>query len=159
MKQSKYTKELLEPIVKNANSYAQVIRELNLKLTGGNYRMIQQRIRFNEIDTSHFTGMLWSKGKTRYTHTSLIRPRTSDEEVFCINSSFQSSKLGKRLAEKIDYKCSICGTIKWNDLPLTLHVDHINGISNDNRLENLRFLCPNCHQQTETWGNNKRGRD
>lgn len=52
----------------------------------------------------------------------------------------------------IPYQCSLCNLIdSWNDKPITLQLDHINGINNDNRLINLRFLCPNCHSQTETF--------
>ncbi|NDH09841.1 MAG: hypothetical protein EBY16_09610 [Gammaproteobacteria bacterium] len=52
----------------------------------------------------------------------------------------------------IDHKCSECGiTNEWNNKPIVLQLDHINGINNDNRLSNLRFLCPNCHSQTETF--------
>lgn len=54
----------------------------------------------------------------------------------------------------MEYKCDICGnTGLWLGKKITLHLDHINGISNDHRMINLRFLCPNCHQQTSTWGN------
>ena len=53
------------------------------------------------------------------------------------------------------YKCKECGiSEKWNNKPIILHLDHINGINNDNRLENLRFLCPNCHSQTDTYCSN-----
>ena len=52
----------------------------------------------------------------------------------------------------LPYKCAICGNTEWNGKTLSLELDHINGINNDNRLENLRFLCPNCHSQTTTYG-------
>lgn len=60
----------------------------------------------------------------------------------------------------IPYKCSECGlTDSWNNKSITLQLDHVNGINNDNRLKNLRFLCPNCHSQTETFcGSNKDAR-
>lgn len=52
--------------------------------------------------------------------------------------------------------CEICGQGNiWNGHPLILQLDHINGNHNDNRLENLRIICPNCHTQTKTWGNKK----
>lgn len=67
---------------------------------------------------------------------------------------YPTDKLKKRLiSEKIlDKVCVECGiTDSWNDKPIVLHLDHINGVNNDHRLENLRLLCPNCHSQTDTW--------
>lgn len=64
----------------------------------------------------------------------------------------------KRILEEnlLEYKCDICGIFKWNSKPISLHLDHINGINSDHKLENLRFLCPNCHSQTNTYtGKNK----
>ena len=57
-----------------------------------------------------------------------------------------------RKHDLIPYKCAICGLTEWNGKTLSLELDHINGINDDNRLENLRFLCPNCHSQTDTYG-------
>lgn len=71
---------------------------------------------------------------------------------------YQSNKLKKRLLKEniLDDKCDICGIDEWNGKKLIMQLDHINGISNDHRLENIRLLCPNCHSQTDTWcGRNK----
>ena len=59
----------------------------------------------------------------------------------------------KRLIQEniLEYKCAICGLIEWQNHPLVLQLDHINGNNTDNRLENLRLLCPNCHSQTDTY--------
>ena len=56
----------------------------------------------------------------------------------------------------LPYECNECKISEWNSKKLSLHLDHINGINGDNRIENLRFLCPNCHSLTETYtGKNK----
>lgn len=57
----------------------------------------------------------------------------------------------------LPYRCVMCGnTGEWNGKPITLEIDHINGDHLDNRLDNIRFLCPNCHSQTETFRGKKR---
>jgi 5-methylcytosine-specific restriction endonuclease McrA len=161
VRKSKYTKELLQPIVEDSYSMAEVLRKLNLKVVGGNYRYISCRIRYLGISTEHFLGRAWAKGKTKKTDVGVAkcvrRNRLKDKEVFCENSMFVGGgRLAKRLVDLgWEYKCNRCGLADWQGEPITLHIDHINGIGNDNRFENLRFLCPNCHQQTETWGNKK----
>ena len=66
---------------------------------------------------------------------------------------YQSNKIRIRLIKEgiKDHKCECCGLSEWMGVPISLEVDHINGINNDHRLENLRILCPNCHAQTDTY--------
>ena len=66
---------------------------------------------------------------------------------------FQTYKLNKRLLKEgiFENKCAICEITDWQGKPLTMQLDHINGCSHDHRLENLRFLCANCHTQTDTF--------
>lgn len=90
-------------------------------------------------------------------------PRTN-EDVFVENSTYARHNIKKRLIKQklIEYKCSLCPNEGFhNEKPLVLQLDHVNGINNDNRLENLRFLCPNCHSQQETFAakNRKRKRE
>ena len=77
-----------------------------------------------------------------------------DSEVFIENAApLNGNSLTKRLLrDGLAYVCAHCGIIEWHGKPLRLHLDHINGINNDNRRENLRLLCPNCHSQTDTYG-------
>lgn len=86
----------------------------------------------------------------------------SFEECFCKNSKIARQSVKKKIIKNhlLQYKCDICGNDgTWNNLPLSLQLDHINGNNNDNRLENLRFLCPNCHSQTDTFSGKHNKKD
>ena len=78
----------------------------------------------------------------------------SNEDMFIEDSPHTNSRIRQRIEEDnlIEYRCFDCNIVDtWNGKPIKLQLDHINGIRNDNRLENLRWLCPNCHSQTETF--------
>lgn len=165
LRKSKYTKELLDPIVKKATSIAKVLRELNLKPTGGNYRNIKGHIMRHKLDMSHFTGRAWSRGKTVNTSSSVKRITRlisyKDSEIFKRDTNWNNRELIKRLLKQGRiYSCKIRGcplydivNPAWAGKKLTLHLDHIDGNRTNNERSNLRFICPNCHQQTKTWGN------
>lgn len=157
MGRRKYTKEYLEEKVKECNSISSLLRKCEVRVNGGNHRHIAGLLKEYNIDISHFLGASWSRGRTIET-CEIIRNKTnkvrkSNDEVFRINSKVTQHTLRKRYLEKIfEKKCYNCGIVNWLDKPITLHLDHINGSHTDNRFENLRLLCPNCHQQTSTWG-------
>lgn len=149
---NKYTKEILEPIVKISYSIAHVLRNLGLKPAGGNYRHIPKLIKEFGIDISHFTGKAWNKGK-KFSSKKPI-------ELYLTNSiKVSSNNLRKRLLkEKIfEYKCYSCSNTSWLDRPIPLELEHIDGNHYNNKLENLTLLCPNCHALTPTYrGKNKK---
>lgn len=150
---SKYTEEEFIEAVKTSTSIRQVLSKIGVKEAGGNYKVAKDKIKRLNLDTSHFTGMGWLKGQT-HKHT------TKPIEYYLTEDSYhQSYKLKLRLiAEGIKkHKCECCGITEWMGEPTPIELDHINGNNRDNRLENLRILCPNCHAQTDTYrGKNKK---
>lgn len=81
------------------------------------------------------------------------------EKVMVKNSTYGRSHLKKRIIQNklIEYRCSCCGIgPEWNGKPMPLILDHINGLNNDNRIENLRFVCSNCDSQLDTYKSRNR---
>lgn len=140
---SKYTKEILEPAAKSVHSIAALIRVLGIKFSSGTHSYIKERLKTLGIDTSHFTGQAWNRNRRH--------PIRSVEQILRDGHirRVQGATLRKALVQiGRSYECVSCdnnGT--WNNEPLTLEVDHINGKWSDNRPENLQFICPNCHSQ------------
>lgn len=143
--------------VKHNFSMRQVLLKLGLVEAGGNYQHVQRIIRELNLDTSHFLGKGWAKNQ-RFS----FRKKISFREIMVKNSSYQSHKLKERLfIEGIKQKaCELCGwNLKSLDGRIPLELDHINGVHTDQRLSNLRILCPNCHalQLTHRGRNKKKG--
>lgn len=137
----KYTQEELANIVKISISYKDLAKKLGYMSFSGNTKKFLER-KFSNFDTSHFN------------KTTHLTSRTA-ENIFIKDSTADQSTLRKWYYENkyTPYICSICGQKPiWQEKPLTLILDHINGINNDDRLENLRWVCPNCNQQLGTTG-------
>lgn len=148
MKSKGWSKESLIQAAKISTSIRQLLHKLNLREAGGNYAQIKKYLKLYQIDTSHFRGQGWNKGLTGFS-----KPLLSLEQILVTESSFQSHKLKRRLfaAGLKSPSCEECGWSKRSeDGRIPLELDHINGHSRDNRLENLRILCPNCHSLKPT---------
>lgn len=150
-----WTDEDLIKAVALSRSIRQVIFRLRLVPAGGNYRQVQRRIVLLKLDVSHFTGKGRNKGKRYH-----CKSRTPIEALLIAGSVVQSYKLKLRLFETglKEPKCELCGWSETSiDGRIPVELDHQNGDNTDNRLENLRILCPNCHSlQLTHRGKNKK---
>jgi hypothetical protein len=139
MNHKKYTNELLIKAVTESKSFAEVLRKLELKQAGGTQYHIKKQVEQLGLDTSHFTGALWNKGRS-------LKPLNE-----------QKTKAGRRrfLILERGQKCEHCGLDSWCNKPITLEVHHIDGNRHNNITDNLLLLCPNCHSYTNYWRGKK----
>ena len=139
----------LAAIVKRCKSFAEVMRELEMRVNGGGYKAVQRRIEHAGIDTSHFTKRHGRGNRAKTPEDVLVVRTAGRERAYALRSAML--ELG------VPNRCAICGMAAiWQNRELVLQVDHIDGNYLDCRIGNLRFLCPNCHTQTETYGRAKR---
>jgi len=144
----KYTKPILEKAVAATTSIAGVLRYLRVKQSGGMHGHIKRRIQSFRIDTTHFTGQGWNKG--------LPDPKRLSAKAILVKNRCAGARDHRDLIKRalddcgVEEECDRCdcpGT--WRGLKLKLEIHHKNGDFTDNRLKNLSYLCPNCHQQHE----------
>lgn len=151
----KRTKTEIENAVLGAQSLKEVLDNLGLRAAGGNYSQLKKWLKFYGIDPPLYNG------RTK-TETAILFNRLSDEDIFVENSTYLNGTHIKKRLVNMGWKYECMGidcpnpNPVWRGKPLVLHLEHKNGIHCDNRLDNLEFLCPNCHTQTDTYAGRKR---
>ena len=136
------SKEEFKMLVAGSRSRGEILFKLKLKNSGYASKILNRRIESESINISHFI-----KGG------EITNVKIKDENVYVENSFYRHIRDRFFNDKIVEYKCSICNILPyWNNLTLTLQLDHINGNRYDNRKENLRWVCPNCHTQTKTFG-------
>lgn len=152
----KLSDEQFVELLKKSSTISEVLFKLGYSVKGNSwgFAKIRQRMSDLNLDGSVF------KGKSPITkYGSLHKVNASD--ILKPNCKHARSVLRRYVIKNnlIPYRCAICGCVEWQGRTLSLELDHINGINNDNCIENLRFLCPNCHSQTTTYGSRNQQRN
>jgi RNA polymerase subunit RPABC4/transcription elongation factor Spt4/5-methylcytosine-specific restriction endonuclease McrA len=142
-----FTKEELALAVANSLTIRSALTKLGCQSNQGHYYKVFHKLcQEYGIDYTHF-------------NPYNAQDRSRKPLRLEANTHHSSHDLKKRLVREglLEYRCLICGNAgEWQERQISLQLDHINGIHTDNRLENLRILCPNCHAQTETFGNKRK---
>ena len=145
----KLSDEQFVELLKKSSTISEVLFKLGYTVKGNSwgYSQVKRRMDDLNLDYSIFKG---KSAVIKITKLNNVRK----EDILKENCKHQRTVLRRYVIKNnlIPYKCAICGCTEWQGKTLSLELDHINGINNDNRLENLRFLCPNCHSQTSTYG-------
>jgi len=140
----KYKKESFSKVIKNSDNYVDACKNLNIGTSKGNRDTIKKYINLYSIDNSHF-----KDNKSN----SVFRDKIETVDILVENSTYQTTHLKNRLYKEglKQRKCELCGQGEmWEGKKMSLILDHINGVNNDNRIENLRIVCPNCNATLPT---------
>jgi len=155
MSKYKYTDRELAAAVAKSVSISQTMRLLGYtKIVGGSICCLRNKIDRLGIDRTHFTGQAWARGIPKTT-------KKTAADILVYTESMNRPRRNQLMRALVEVgrlvECEGChvGSI-YNGKPITLHIDHRDGNWNNNSEHNLRFLCPNCHSQTNTYGNKKR---
>jgi len=142
----RFTRDEAERAVRESRSHSEALRRLGLRPAGGNFRTLKKYAALWDISTEHFDPN-WA---TRQRNSVTRRPLS---EVLVANSTYNRGHLKRRLFEEglKQRTCEECGQGEvWRGREMALILDHVNGVGDDNRLENLRIVCPNCAATLDT---------
>lgn len=117
----------------------QLLIKLNLAYAGGNYGNMKRKLIALDADISHWKGQGWAK----------------DEQLKDWTEYSRASTLKPHLIKERGHQCEECKLEEWLNKPITLEVEHVDGNTCNNNLDNLKLLCPNCHSYTPTWRRKK----
>jgi hypothetical protein len=144
----KYTEEQFRDAWLSSNSVMECLRTLGLNEYGSAHQIAKDTARELGLDNSHMTGRGWLKGKT---HS--FSPSRPLNEILVYGKKENNTELKKKLvrAGLKEWKCERCGLDSWLGEKITIELEHVDGDNKNNTIENLMFLCPNCHSYTDTW--------
>ena len=144
----KLTDKEFSDLVKSSLNISEVLFKLGYTTVGNSwgYSQVKQRMQDLNLSGKDF------RGKSAIADCN-EKKEIDASKLLCENSKHARNILRSYILRNklLPYTCAICGITEWQGKTLSLELDHINGINNDNRIENLRFLCPNCHSQTDTY--------
>ena len=134
------SEEEFAQLVKESKSFYELAERIGYSKTGGGTNeALKKAVKERELDTSHFTGQWWNKDNHDYS-------------TFTNNSVKKNGKTTlKAIINLRGRKCENCGLIEWQGKPINLEIHHIDGNHNNNELENIQLLCPNCHSYTDNY--------
>jgi hypothetical protein len=142
----RFREQHLRDAIATSMSWAETLRRLQYQSAGGNWKTLKKYAEIWRISTAHF-----DPGAAR--RRGLRRISTPLSEILVENSSYSRNHLKDRLfsAGLKARRCELCGQGGiWRGRRMALILDHVNGVPNDNRIENLRILCPNCAATLDT---------